>query len=115
QRSPGMALAMTFLLLSLIGIPPTAGFFGKFVLFRAAGDGGFLWLALATALHSMISIPYHYWIVRNMYLSETEKPRPLPTALGPRLALGIAVVGTFILGVFPEPLVRFLASVRVMP
>lgn len=113
QRSPGYALAMTVLMLSLIGIPPTAGFFGKFILFRAAVGGGFVWLALAMVLNSVISVPYYYGIVRNMYLKDAKEPAPLHSGLGPKVALGLAVAATFLLGIFPEPLVRFLSTVRV--
>ena len=113
RRSPGFALAMTFLMLSLIGIPPTAGFFGKFILFRSAVGGGFVWLALAMVLNSVISVPYYYGIVRNMYLAEAAEGTPLPSRLGPKVAVGLAVAATFLLGIFPEPLVRFLSTVRV--
>lgn len=113
RRSPGFALAMTFLMLSLIGIPPTAGFFGKFILFRSAVGGGFVWLALAMVLNSVISVPYYYGIVRNMYLEESQERAPLASRLGPKVAVGLAVAATFLLGIFPEPLVRFLSTVRV--
>lgn len=115
RRSPGVALAMTFLLLSLIGIPPTAGFLGKLILFRAAIDGGFLWLALVMVLNSTISVPYYYRIVKNMYLKDDDAvSEPLPGRLGSRLALGLTVVGTLILGIFPDPLIRFLSHVKIL-
>src|SRR5690606_11911676 len=60
KRSPLLALAVTILLLSLIGLPPTAGFFGKFLLYRAAVDANMVWLGLATVLNGVISVPYYY-------------------------------------------------------
>ncbi len=115
QRSPGFALAMSILLLSLVGIPPTAGFLGKFIIFRSAVDGGFLWLALLMVLNSVVSVPYYFGIIRNMFLQEAEQPARLPTRLGVKVALGISVVGVFLLGIFPEPLVNLLAAVRLIP
>ena len=115
QRSPAFALAMSILLLSLIGVPPTAGFLGKFTLFRAATGGGFLWLALLMVLNSVISVPYYFGIIRNMYLKEAESPAPLPTRLGVKVALAITVAGVFVLGLFPEPLVRFLGGAPLLP
>lgn len=114
-KSPVFAGAMTFLLLSLIGIPPTAGFLGKFTLVRSAVDGGFLWLALALMLNSAISVPYYYRIIKNMYLNDSEKDvQPLQSRLGVKVALGVTVAGTVILGIFPEPLIRFLTNIKIM-
>ena len=115
QRSPAFAIAMSLLLLSLIGIPPMAGFFGKFALFRAAVDGGLLWLALVMTVNSAISVPYYFGIIRNMFLKETDDAAPLSTRLGVKVALGVSVAGIFLLGIFPEPVVRFLTSAHLLP
>lgn len=114
QRAPGFALAMAFFMLSLIGVPPTAGFFGKLSLYRAAVDGGLTWLALAMVLNSAVSVPYYFGVIRNMYLAEGEKA-PLTAHTGVRVALGITIAATLFFGVFPEPLVGFLRSIHVMP
>ncbi|MBO2520516.1 MAG: NADH-quinone oxidoreductase subunit N [Clostridia bacterium] len=114
RRAPAFALSMAFLLLSLIGVPPTGGFFGKLSLYRAAVDGGMVWLALAMVLNSAISVPYYFNVIRNMYLAEGPS-----TALGARpglkIALGISVAATLLLGVFPEPLVGLLRTLHIMP
>lgn len=115
RRTPALALAMGILLLSLIGIPPTAGFLGKFTLVRAAIDGGFLWLALLMMINSAISIPYYFRIIRNMYLEGSEQSAPLPTRLGVKVAVGISVAGVFLLGVFPESVLNFLANAQLLP
>lgn len=115
QRAPGFALAMAVLLVSLVGIPPTAGFFGKFVLFRSAVEGGFTWLAQLMVLNSVISVPYYYRVIRNMYVSEAERPAPLAAKTGVKVVLGVSVAVTLVLGIFPEPLVRFLTTVQLMP
>lgn len=115
QRSPSVALAMTILLLSLAGIPATAGFFGKFLLFRAAVDAGLVWLGAAVALNSVISVPYYFSIIRNMYLRETE-PRPrLSPGVPIAIVLILAVAGSVVFGIFPEPLVQIVAGIHVGP
>src|SRR2546430_12472789 len=67
-RSPFAAFAMLFFMLSLGGIPPTAGFMGKFWLFSAAIDSGYVWLAVIGVLHSAISLYYYLRIVVFMDL-----------------------------------------------
>lgn len=115
KRAPGFALAMAVLLLSLVGMPPTAGFLGKFTLFRSAVDGGFVWLALIMVLNSAVSVPYYFSILRNMYLEGTEQSSPLPTRMGLKVALGISVAGIFLLGIFPEPVLEFLTNAQLLP
>jgi len=115
RRAPGFALAMVVLLVSLVGIPPTAGFFGKFVLFRSAVEAGFTWLAQLMVLNSVISVPYYYRVIRNMYLGETERAEPLSARPGLKVVLGVSVAVTLLLGIFPEPLVRFLSAVQLVP
>lgn len=115
QRNPLAALALTIYLLSLIGFPPTAGFLGKFVLFRAAVSEGYAWLALAMVLNSVISVPYYYKIIRNMYLKESEEPVRLAIPAGVGIALGVTLVATIALGVYPEPLLRLVSAVQALP
>src|SRR5689334_10691942 len=103
-RRPLAAFAMLLFMLSLGGIPPTAGFMGKFWLFGAAIDAGYYWLALIGVLNSAISLYYYVRIVVFMYIkTEQAGSEPAMTpALG--LALGVAVVGTILLGVYPRML-----------
>ncbi|MDI6825386.1 MAG: proton-conducting transporter membrane subunit, partial [Bacillota bacterium] len=68
RRQPLLAWAMVIYFLSLIGIPPTAGFFGKFYLFSAALEQGQVWLALVIVVNSVISVGYYYGVVRQMFL-----------------------------------------------
>jgi len=68
RRAPLAAAAMVVCFLSLIGIPPMAGFFGKFYLFMAAVESGLVWLAVVMVVNSAISVGYYYGVVRNMYL-----------------------------------------------
>jgi NADH-quinone oxidoreductase subunit N len=108
QRSPLAAFTMLVFLLSLTGIPPTAGFVGKFYLFAAAVDAGYIWLVLIAVINSAISLFYYMRVVMAMYMRE------LPAgglALSPSLALHAAILlaaaGTLLLGVYPGPILDF--------
>jgi NADH-quinone oxidoreductase subunit N len=101
-RHPFAAFAMLLFMLSLGGIPPTAGFMGKFWLFSAAIESGYVWLAVIGVLNSAISLYYYIRIVVFMYLKkETTGSEPVP---GPALAftLAVAVIATIALGVYPR-------------
>src|ERR1700704_5195975 len=101
-RNPFAAFAMLLFMLSLGGIPPTAGFMGKFWLFGAAVDAGYVWLAVIGVLNSAISLYYYIRLVVFMYLKrETMGSEPVA---GPSLtlALVIAVAATIVLGIYPR-------------
>jgi NADH-quinone oxidoreductase subunit N len=100
-RNPLAAFAMLLFMLSLGGIPPTAGFMGKFWLFGAAIEAGYVWLAVIAVLNSAISLYYYIRVVVFMYLKK-ESIGSEPVA-GPSLALAVAVavVATLALGVYP--------------
>jgi NADH-quinone oxidoreductase subunit N len=101
-RHPMAAFAMLVFMLSLGGIPPTAGFMGKFWLFSAAIDSQYYGLAVIGVLNSAISLYYYVRVAVFMYLrKETSGSEPVSTpALS--LALGVAVVATIVLGVYPR-------------
>ncbi|HEY8418781.1 MAG TPA: NADH-quinone oxidoreductase subunit N [Limnochordales bacterium] len=115
QRAPLFALALTIFLLSLIGIPPTAGFFGKFYLIQAAVAADLTWLAVVMMINSIISIPYYWGVVRTMYLTEAEDKEPLPAPAGLRWAAVIGLAGTLVLGLFPDTVVQIVSAVQVAP
>jgi NADH-quinone oxidoreductase subunit N len=104
KRAPFWAFAMFIFLLSLGGIPPTAGFLGKYYLFAAAVQAGYGWLAIIAVLMSAVSMFYYLRIVVAMYLKEGREAEfqfsgPL------RLVGGIALAVTLIFGVLPAPLI----------
>lgn len=74
RRRPAMGVALAIFLLSLVGIPPLAGFFGKFVLFKAAIDGGMAWLAVTGLLFSVVSLGYYGAMLREAFLADGEAP-----------------------------------------
>ncbi len=114
-RHPILALTLSLFLLSLIGIPPTAGFVGKFYLFAAAVRAGSLWLAIIAVLNSAMAAYYYLRLIVYMYMRE---PEGLPTVYVPSLAgslaLGIALSGVLYLGLMPAPLFD-LARAAVAP
>ena len=114
-RHPLMALTLSIFLLSLIGIPPTAGFVGKFYLFGAAVRAGYIWLAVLGVLNSAIAAYYYLRLIVFMYMREPDGP---PTVLVPSvsgcLALLVALWGVVQLGILPAPLFD-LAQSAVLP
>ena len=101
-RNPFAAFAMLLFMLSLGGIPPTAGFMGKFWLFSAAIDAHWYWLAVIGVLNSAISLYYYIRVVVFMYVKkETMGSEPVPNA-PLTVALVVAVVMTVVLGVYPR-------------
>ncbi len=107
SRHPLLAAAMATFMFSLAGIPPTAGFVGKFYIFSAAVDAGYAWLAVVMALTSVISVYYYLRVTVAMYMWEAPAgaARPAPTTLL-LAALVVAVVGVFQMGIYPGPLIE---------
>jgi NADH-quinone oxidoreductase subunit N len=105
---PGTAACMTVFLLSLAGFPTTAGFLGKFFLFRAAIHSHLIGLTIIALLNSVVSVYYYLRIVVAMYMREGKtrtSTTNLPMAL--RTALAVSVVGIFYLGLFPNLFLAF--------
>ena len=104
KRSPYLALVMLFALLSLGGIPPTAGFLGKFFIFKAAVDAGYWWLALVGILNAFVALYYYLTIVKYMYLYDSEQQDvAIPVSRGTWIGLGLSTIGIIYLGVFAGP------------
>jgi NADH-quinone oxidoreductase subunit N len=115
RRHPALAAVLGLFLLSLIGIPPLAGFVGKFYLFGAAVRAGYVWLAVIAVLNSAIAAYYYLRVVVVMYMHEPEGAAAgyVPSFAG-GLALAIALVGVVLLGVVPAPFAD-LAQAAVAP
>ena len=101
-RNPFAAFAMLLFMLSLGGIPPTAGFMGKFWLFSAAIDAHYYWLAVIGVLNSAISLYYYIRIVVFMYVKKETIGAQPSTSPALAMVLGVAVLGTLVLGVYPR-------------
>ena len=114
-RNPLAAIAMLLFMLSLGGIPPTAGFMGKLWLFSAAIEAGYVWLALIGVLNSAISLYYYVRVVVFMWIKEDPLAAPLSLSPALTVALTVAIVGTIVLGIYPAPLFEFAdASARTL-
>jgi NADH-quinone oxidoreductase subunit N len=102
-KHPGVALAMTIFMLSLGGIPPTAGFFGKFYVFRAAlAKPSLVWLVVIAVLNSVVSVYYYLRVVTAMYFREAgREAKPLRSA-SITAALLVAAVGVLLIGILPS-------------
>jgi NADH-quinone oxidoreductase subunit N len=108
QKSPLSAAIMLLFLLSLTGIPPTAGFVGKFYLFAAAVEAGYIWLVLIAVVNSAISLFFYMRVVVAMYMRDLPpQGLALSTSSTLRIALLLAAAGTLLLGIFPGPILEF--------
>jgi NADH-quinone oxidoreductase subunit N len=125
QREPLLAAAMAVFMLSLTGIPPLVGFWGKLFVFRAAVEGGMTWLAVVGVINSVISAFYYLGVVVHMYMRDPVKYAPSlpgeenaakkPGAVNLKAAIGAAVLlamlVTIILGLWPGSLTNLVAQI----
>jgi NADH:ubiquinone oxidoreductase subunit 2 (subunit N) len=102
-----LAAFLTFFLLSLAGIPPLAGFIGKFFVFSSAIQGGFRTLAIIAAINSAVAAFYYFKIVRVMYLASPLHEEEIKTPFSLTFALFILVASVLIVGLFPSPFISF--------
>lgn len=112
---PLLALVMSIFLFSLAGIPPTAGFMGKFTIFSAAINSGYIWLVIVGVLTSAASVFYYFRVIMKMYM---ESPETAPTKLqfGPAMVLALSITTAVVLyiGIFPTTYLN-LAAESVKP
>jgi NADH-quinone oxidoreductase subunit N len=103
-KRPVVALALTICLFSLAGVPPFFGFTGKFVVFRAAVNNGFVLLAVLGVLNSLISAFYYLRVVYVMYMEPTPRREPVfAPAVSISAVSALAALGVVVLGLFPTP------------
>jgi NADH-quinone oxidoreductase subunit N len=109
QRSPVLAATMTLSMVSLAGVPPLVGFFGKFLLFRsilaqAPAHPGYYSLAFVAAAGVVISLYYYFGIIRSMYWSsEPSSRQPIRCSRMVCASIAACIAGMLILGIFPAP------------
>jgi NADH-quinone oxidoreductase subunit N len=108
RTHPGAAIAMLLFMLSLGGIPPTAGFMGKLWIFGAAIDAGYVWLAVIGVLNSALSLYYYVRVVVFMWITE-EETESAAFRISPAVAavIVVAVLGTIVFGIYPRALFEF--------
>jgi NADH-quinone oxidoreductase subunit N len=104
-KRPIVALAFTVCLFSLAGVPPFVGFTAKFVVFRAAVNEGFVWLAVIGVVNSLISAFYYLRVVYSMYMQPLPRREPNFVPSFPiGAAAAVAALGVLLLGIYPTPI-----------
>jgi NADH-quinone oxidoreductase subunit N len=110
RTMPWAAIAMTLFMVSLAGIPPTVGFWGKFYLFTAIVDAGLTWLAIVAVIMSAVSAFYYLRVVWYLYFREAPEGAVVEAdeagpALGASAAVTFAALGVLLFGLYPSPLI----------
>ena len=100
---PLLAFVMAIFMFSLSGMPPLAGFFGKFFVFKAAVDGGWAWLAVIGMLNSAIGLYYYLRVIVAMYFESdgTETPSNAANRACCRVGVVVAAIFTILIGIYP--------------
>ncbi|MFQ5471284.1 MAG: NADH-quinone oxidoreductase subunit N, partial [Dehalococcoidia bacterium] len=106
KRSPMLAGGLTACLVSLTGIPPTAGFVAKLYIFDAAVQADLVWLAIIGVLNSVISAYYYLRVVLNMYTRDPAEESTFLPSPYLSVALAVSVIGLFVIGVYPSLLIE---------
>jgi len=101
KRAPLLSLALSLCLISLIGMPPAAGFMAKFYIFSGAVQNGLLWLVIIAVLNSVISAYYYLRVVKVMWFGEPASEEKVPSSGALRLALSLSCLGVLLLGIIP--------------
>jgi NADH-quinone oxidoreductase subunit N len=101
KRAPMLALALTLCLISLIGMPPAAGFMAKFYIFSGAVQQGLLWLVIIAVINSVISAYYYLRVVKVMWLGKPASAAKVPSSIALRVALALSCFGVLVMGIIP--------------
>ena len=108
KRNPFLAFCMAISMLSLAGIPPLAGFFGKYYIFTVAYESGYIGIVLLAVITSLIGIYYYFRIIIAMYLKSSEKAAIIKVPARHKVVLAVAVLLSIVFGVFPDLLVGLI-------
>ena len=112
QRQPVVAAVLSIYLLSLLGLPVTAGFFGKFYIFKAAVNSHLLWLAVLMAINSIIGAYYYLRVIVLMYMREPSAEAAVAAPVGfpitVNVVLAVTAIGTILFGLMPNPVINFI-------
>ncbi len=116
RRAPLLAGVLTFCLISLTGLPPTAIFWGKIYLFNAAVQSDLVWLAIIGVINSVVSAYYYLRVVKVMYLQPPKSEEKVPSSGALDFALVTAGAGVLFFGVLPQLLLDFVvSSIKTFP
>ena len=106
-KAPLVSVAMIAFLISLTGLPPTVGFYGKYLLFKEGIHSGLMWLVVIAALNSVVSLFYYFRVAKALFLAppSLEEPAEQPVLASFLTALGFATV---IFGLWVQPMQRWV-------
>jgi len=110
KKDPASAFMLAVFLLSLAGIPPLAGFLGKFLVFAAAIQSKFILLAVAGVINSVIAAFYYMRVIKYMYLDEPKGIAAGPKSVPIQIALAIVITGVLIAGIYPSPFLNWIRA-----
>ncbi|MEM7031261.1 MAG: NADH-quinone oxidoreductase subunit N [Chloroflexota bacterium] len=110
KRSPFLAVAFLIFMLSLVGIPPTAGFIGKFFVLGATLKQGMYFLATVAIINSVISLWYYFAIVRQMFFAEPETEEPVKISPPVNFSVAISVAAVLLIAIVAQPFVNWTTS-----
>jgi NADH-quinone oxidoreductase subunit N len=110
KRSPFLTVALAFCLVSLTGIPPTAGFWAKMYIFNAGIRADLAWLVIIGVLNSVVAGYYYLSVARQMFAGNAEGAEPVRTSPSISLSLGVATLGVLVFGIIPMPLISAAQS-----
>jgi NADH-quinone oxidoreductase subunit N len=118
RRQPLVAAALTLFLLSLLGLPVTAGFFGKFYVFKAAVNSHLIWLAVLMAINSVIGAYYYFRLIVVMYMREPSAEAAVPAVVGfpatVNVVLAVTAIGTVYFGLFPNQVLSYVLQPNLL-
>ena len=114
SRAPGLAILMLIFLLSLAGIPPTAGFIGKYFIFLSLIQTRHYVLAVLAVAYAVVALYYYFRIVVAMFMKKAADTVPLATSPGLSMALGLTLGLTLLIGIYPQPFI-ILAHEAIRP
>jgi NADH-quinone oxidoreductase subunit N len=106
SRAPVEAVLMLIFLLSLAGIPPLAGFYGKYFIFLSLIESQHYVLAALGVAYSVFGLYYYLRIANAMFMRESLEKEPLPVSLTMKAAIGLTALATLVIGIYPEPFLR---------
>jgi NADH-quinone oxidoreductase subunit N len=110
KRSPFLAATLMISLLSLAGIPPAAGFIGKFYLFSEAVKQGYLWMAFLAMGMSVVSAYYYITVIRVMLMDEPTDASPVKVHASLKIVMAVAIIMILFMGLYPGPITNWTSA-----
>lgn len=113
KRNALMAIALLVSLFSLAGVPPLAGFFGKWLLFSSAAEGGHIWFVAIAILNSVLSLYYYLFLVKAAYFGDVPVTVNKDAKPGPQFAILLTTIAIALLGIYPRVLTEYISGLNL--